>query len=195
MEYSSYVNFNDITIPKCPFLWNYENQFIHPIIEHYQTDFNSDLDNIITNINNNEDKQKILKFNKNYFIIKQKILFDTNNASKNKINLSFHSWYFSKISKYNDNMTKIEFNVPLHTCIISKSNKINNCDKIIQDQILFNEFTLRKICVHNKKLSPANSNTFFIFNNNVNEQIEFYSICYSIKIKNCVITKHIMILE
>jgi hypothetical protein len=33
---------------------------------------------------------------------------------------------------------------------------------IKSDEILLNEFTKRKINIHNEKLSPANSNTFLI---------------------------------
>jgi hypothetical protein len=195
MENSNNILFNGISLPKCPFLWNYPNQFIHPIIEYYQTDFTNDLDNIISNITNESDKDKIKKFKKDYFEIKQKILLDKSMCDK--INLSFHSWYFSKISK-SDDMTKIEFNIPLDTCIVHGSN-VFGPTYIKQDEILINEFTKRKIRIHDKKLSPANSNTFCIQNikeNNLeNNQIDFYSICFDTKIKRCVITHHIMMFD
>jgi hypothetical protein len=88
-------------------------------------------------------------------------------------------------------MTKTEFNVPLESCIISNSSFIKS------DEILLNEFTKRKINIHNKKLSPVNSNTFLINTNitNNNNQIDFYSICYDNKIKLCSITHHIVKFE
>jgi hypothetical protein len=119
MENSPNIIFNHIEIPQCPFLWNYENQFIHPVIKYMRVDLKQKLDDLLTNINNVQNVEKIKKFKKDYFQIEQKILLDKS-IGENKINLAFHSWYFSKISKSND-MTKTEFNMPLETCIISES--------------------------------------------------------------------------
>jgi len=194
MSEQNTILFDNIELPKCPFIWNYENQYIHPIINVMELpidlDINENINKIIDNIEDVQDVDKIKKFKKDYFVIEQKILL--NKSEKNKINLSFHSWYFSKISKNND-MTKVEFNIPVNTCIVSQSNNI------ISDEIILNKFTKRKINIHNKRLSPANSNTFFIdydYNNDIdNKQIKFYSVCFDTKIKCCVITCHILYVE
>lgn len=188
---STSIIFNSIELPKCPFLWNYENQYLHPIIEYSKIVDSEIIDGINEyvekNLKNNVDKIKKIK--KDYWIIKQKILFSK--SEENKINLSFHSWYYSKISKSND-MTKIDFNIPLNTCILTDSLNIK------EDEIKINELTKRKIIVHNKKLSPSNSNTFYICEHSPNlipSQLEFYSVCWDGEIKQCVITKHVVFIE
>lgn len=165
---SQTINFNNIALPKCPFLWNYENQYLYPIIDCTQVNFADNLDNIMSKIIDEDNNlEKLKKFKMDYFEIKQNILLD--NDVSNKINISFHSWYYSKISR-SDDMTKVEFNIPIETCIVSGLDNNDIIDgkkygkkyEIKSDEILIGKFTKRKIRVHDKKLSPANSNTFYI---------------------------------
>ena len=183
------IKFGYIDLPQCPFVWNYLDGFIHEIVsvEKHQQNIFGDIKNIIESIENKNDIEQLLKCNIDYYTIKQKILIIPN--EKTKVNISFHSWYWLKRFKSFD-MEKADFNVPLNTCLITKSKNI------LSDEIFINKITKRKINVHNNKLSPANSNTFYIsdLNQTSDEENLFYSICYDTKIKSCVITQHIIYL-
>jgi hypothetical protein len=66
------IFFNGIEIPKCPFLWNYENQFIHPVINWTHIDLTEKFDDLIINLNNIQHIEKIKKFKKDYLSNKTK---------------------------------------------------------------------------------------------------------------------------
>ena len=176
------IKFAEIELPACPFVWSY-NEYLFPITETKILDASS--------FKMPKEFADVFKnYTTDYFSVKQK-LFKENN----RVYISFHSWYFSKISKLDD-MTRSQFKMKIYSGLFA-DNTNNIYLQTDKNGIPINCIEERTIHVHNKRLSPGNSNTvtFDLGRLPDTKNIEFVTITFNNKIKKCCVTRHYLEVE
>lgn len=172
------VKFAEIDVPSCPFVWSY-NEFLFPIIETKKITKET--------FTMTEELNRLTKnLQTDYYFVKQKFFKETDTAY-----ISFHSWYYTKTTHYRD-MTRSKLKGVIFTGLFTNL-------PIKQDRkygITINCLDKRYLHIHNKRLSPGNTNTFSIDLKNFNEKaIKFVTVCVSETLKKCCVTYHYLEIE
>lgn len=172
------VKFAEIELPGCPFVWSY-NEFMFPLIEAKQMPKDT--------ITISEELKKLTdNYDTDFYYVKQRFFKETDGAY-----ISFHSWFYTKTTHYRD-MTKSKLKTIIFTGLFTDL-------PIKQDRkfgISTNSIDRRFLHIHNKRLSPGNTNTFSIDLKNINDkEISFLTVGICDKIKKCCVTCHVLEIE
>lgn len=175
------VVFAESSLPTCPFLWSY-NEYMFPLIETaILSEKSFKFGDIL--------KKIISVYETDYYLIKQKMFKESLCAY-----VAFHSWYYSKTTRFRD-MTKSQIKAPIFTGLFTDK-------KIKQDRkngISINCLERRSLHIHNKRLSPSNTNTFTLDLSSSEfkdlKEFSFVSVVVCDKLKKCCVTRHILEFE
>lgn len=173
------IKFAEIFIPVCPFIWSY-NEFVFPIVELKQITKDS-----FTMANELNRLTKNLQTD--FYFVKQKYFKESTSSY-----ISFHSWFYSKISD-NKDMTKVKLQTTIFTGLFTNM-------EITQDNkygISINHLSKRFLSIHNKRLSPKNTNTFTLnlANESDKKNIQFITVCMVSELQKCCVTHHYLEIE
>jgi len=183
------IKFGDIELPLHPFIWDYDEDILYPIIKSKKMNSFEDLKF------NNSRLQTILKlisaYDIEYYCVKQTIFKET------KISyVSFHSWYFSQISN-KTNMTRCKFNVTVMTGLYAEKDEKTIFENNIKHRVglTINGMSKNDVYVHNTKLSPCYDNSFVLNMADAKDdkKIILVTVIICNKIKKCCVTKHILV--
>ena len=184
------VKFGEIELPCHPFVWIYD-QYLLKILSSNKYE-NADI--ILSKFKNKNDILQTLNLIKNYskdfYEVTQEI---ENLPSTEFLNISFHSWYFSKYGKSNV-MTSEYFKTNIFTGIFIFTDDTIISPKIENDVNMtsINTCDMRKISVHNIKLSPKSDNSFLL--KEMTKEASFVSVAFCPKLKKACITLHNIII-
>ena len=186
---SHMIKFGEIELAAHPFIWDYDEDILYPILKSQKLKSFDDID--FDNPKLHKILDLIRSYDIEYYYVKQTMFKET------KISyVSFHSWYFSQISD-KTNMTRSNFNVTVLTGLFTEKDNdlISENNKIMRSGIKINGTNKNDIHVHNTKLSPCYDNSFVINISDIkdNSKITFITVLICNKLRKCCLTKHVLI--
>ncbi len=187
------IKLGSISMPPFPIMWSF--CAMSPVIESHKFESLKQFQ-----IRDKEVLNKIKKLIKplvqekydiEYFQVKQKVFKEIQTAS-----LSFHTWYYSKISNGKTDMTDAEFQKNIIVGAVSVNDYIAEPNKKsfggkANNKLILNGFGERAVCVRKQLKSPKNENSFDITCNHLYD-IKLVTVAYVPEIKKAVVTCHIL---
>ena len=181
------ITFGEIKLPVHPFIWDYDEDILYPITEskkyksYCELEFESSCLSIVLDFIDSYDIE--------YYRIKQSMFKDDN---KKAVYVSFHPWYFTKISD-STTMTRTKFNVTLLSGLYTRDSNIIKSNK---GGLAINKTNRNDIHVHNTKLSPCRDNSFVLNTSELKENsiVSFITVVICNKLKKCCVTRHDLVI-
>ncbi len=192
-EITERIKFGPVYVPPSPIMWNY--CAMSPVIDAQQFEslkqFNIVDKDVLKQI------KKLVKpltqetYDIEYFMIKQKVFKEIQTGS-----MSFHAWYYSKISNGSTDMSEADFQGKIIIGAVSVNDFIAEPTKKSfggkkSNKLVLNGLGERVVLLRRQLKSPKNENSFRITCETIFD-IKFVTVAYVPELKKAVVTLHIL---
>jgi hypothetical protein len=192
-EITERVKFGVVHVPPYPIMWSY--CAMSPVIDSQQLEsikqFNIVDKDVLRQI------KKLVKplvqdsYDIEYFMVKQKVFKEIETAS-----MSFHTWYYSKVSNGSTDMSDAEFQGKIIIGAVSVNDFIAEPTKKSfggkkSNKLVLNGLGERAVLLRRQLKSPKNENSFRITCDTLFD-IKFVTVAYITELKKAVVTLHIL---
>lgn len=129
-----------------------------------------------------------------YYRVRQKVSKESKSCA-----IAFHSWYYTKLTDGDTDMTDEEFKGRIYVKAIAINDEVDELNSKslggrLANGLLFNKTAEREIHVRRNSYIPRFENTFKLTHLDDDNDPEFFTICYSEDLKRAVVTLHIICL-
>lgn len=192
-EVTKRIKLGDAYMPPYPTMWSF--CAMNPVIDSQQfeslTQFQIKDKEILREIKRLVKPLAQDNYDIDYFCVKQKVFKEIQIAS-----LSFHTWYFSKLSNGSNDMSNANFQDKIIVGAVSINDHIGEpTEKSFggrpNNKLVLNGFGERGVYIRRQLKSPKNENSFRIITNSEPIDIKLVSIAYVPHLKKAVVTLHI----
>lgn len=192
-EITERIKFGTAYLPPYPIVWSY--CVTSPVIDSQQVEsirqFNITDNDVLKQIKKLVKPLVLEEYEIEYFTVKQKVFKETQTTS-----MSFHAWYYSKVSNGSTDMTNADFQGKIIVGAVSVNDFIAEPTKKSfggkkSNKLVLNGLGERAVFLRRQQKSPKNENSFRITCETLFD-IKFVTVAYIKEIKKAVVTLHIL---